>query len=276
MACDTGEPVETLMGSPPMDTRGLRFAGLRRGEDVVLNFLHIPKTGGTSLQSCLASYCRLNRIRCHYTWTRRASQPMYWRGRRVPFANNLDALRNMTTAQRDSFDIVYGHQESDLQTLLSRRVLNVAFLRNPYTRYESEVSYLRRQGFRINQRSGCVPHEEEVEYLWKGSDFRKGEIRSFVPDEDFYAQRRTPGPSELRQRLASRRLARAPAENPNKFDSVADVLSARFPHAASRFVCDTQLNRGSHHVTLNRSLARPYNGLDESLWHACRKTGCRG
>jgi hypothetical protein len=178
----------------------------------------------------------------------------------------------MDEKKRNMYQIVYGHQESFLSTLLNRKVYNIAILRNPYNRYESEVNYLRRQGFKFPTKN-CIPNEEQVKYIWMGNEFRKSEPRWFFPNEQFYNMRRIPTSSEFIARVKSF-LFIGTIESQIVFERVAKILSLRFPKARHEFVCNTRLNTGIHVKKLNVTIARLYNRLDESLWSHCHNGLC--
>ena len=76
-----------------------------RRSDAVLNFVHIPKTGGSSLECCLAVFCASNRLPCLHTF-HHSRVPGSWLGQRTSAANNLEQLRARNQSARDALEIV--------------------------------------------------------------------------------------------------------------------------------------------------------------------------
>ena len=273
-SCLVGENKTSLQPSAEyLNVSHIEFATLEAG--AVLNFLHVPKTGGTSLNACLKTFCSKNKIKCHSTWTPRDGRTLNWMGKPVRFSNSLSSLQAMSPSVRNSFEIVYGHQESFLPRLMKRKVLNIAILRNPYARFESEVSFLARQKAIVaTLPETCVPNEEQTKYLWRGSDFRKAEIYPFVPSSNFYARRTAPTDAQLRTRLGTFLFLGVLESQKKNFKQISSLLERRFPNARTRFHCNQALNSGKHHSKLNASVARQFNQLDEQLWRHCSKTLC--
>ena len=273
MRCVVGENKTTLHPRTTyLNVSDVAFAKLEPG--AVLNFLHIPKTGGTSLNACLKAFCTQNKLKCHSTWTPHDNRKLNWLGKRVSFSNSLARLQAMSPSVRNSFEIIYGHQESYLPRLLKRKILNIAILRNPYARFESEVSFLTRQKAIVEALpETCVPNEEQTTYLWRGSDFRKAEIYPFFPSSTFYARRVTPTDAQLMARLKTFVFVGA-LETHKTFKQISLLLERRFPNAKTRFHCHQTLNSGKHFSKLNVSAARPFKQLDEQLWKHCSSAMC--
>ena len=248
--------------------------------DAVLNFVHVPKTGGSSLEQCLLTWCARNELRCFHTY-HHARPPGLWLGSRTTVRNDLGKLRELTQPERDEIRVVLGHQESGIDSLFARPVQRVAVLRHPEERWFSELAFVTR-----NTRVGevppeCLPRDEMATYLCHGSDFRKGEI---VPPEEvrtdaYYAQRRAPTVSELYECL--RRYVRLVAiETDGHFRAIGELLERHFPYAQAKFVCNEKNNASPRaqkaRLRANRSsdafadaMGR-MNAIDLALWRHVR------
>lgn len=278
MTCAIGTNASTVKNivsheSAVIDLKGLELATPRT--QAVLNFVHIPKSGGSSLEQCLARFCASNKLKCHQTF-HHSRYSGDWLGKRMNVANNLDQLRNMTSAKRNMIDIVYGHQESGIQELIERPVQNIAIIRNPLDRWVSEVSYLKRHtplGDHVLPRE-CLPHEESAAYLCYGSDFRKAEIYRQSQNESFYAKRRVPTVKQLMLCLKKYILV-SRIDLDSKFIAVGRVLKWRFPNSQTPFACNERRNVSplSHTKQLMHTMDTPeaqrLNPIDAALWETC-------
>ena len=268
--------------SPPIVelTHSLPLPRAAFDPDAVLNFVYVPKTGGSSLERCLQVWCARNELRCFHTY-HHARPPGSWLGSRTTVRNDLGKLRELTQAERDEIRVVYGHQESGVQELFARPVHNVAVLREPTERWFSEVAFVTRNTAVNEVPPECLPRDEMATYLCHGSDFRKGEI---VPpdeprDEAYYAQRRAPTVSELYECL--RRYVRLVAiETDGHFRAIGELLERHFPYAQAKFVCNANANVSPRaqkaRLRANRSsdafadaMGR-MNAVDLALWRHVR------
>ena len=254
-----------------------------RVEGSVLNFVHIPKTGGSSLENCLLVWCARNELRCFHTY-HHARPPGLWLGSRTTVRNDLGKLRELTQAERDEIRVVYGHQESGIDSLFARPVHSVAVLREPTERWFSELAFVTR-----NTRVGpvppeCLPRDEMATYLCYGSDFRKGEI---VPPNElrtdtYYAQRRAPTVPQLHDCLR-RYVKLLTIETDGHFAEVAKLLERRFPYLTAKFVCNENKNKSplaqKAQLRANRSseafadAMQRMNAIDLALWRHVRDHG---
>jgi hypothetical protein len=254
-----------------------------RIEGSVLNFVHIPKTGGSSLEQCLLVWCARNQLRCFHTYHHSRTLGL-WHGSRTSVRNDLGELRALTQGERDEIRVVFGHQESGIEELFARPVQSVAVLRQPAERWLSELAFVTR-----NTRVGtvppeCLPRDEMASYLCHGSDFRKGEI---VPPkelraETYYAQRRAPSVSELYECLRQRYLRLLTIEADDHFGAVGQLLDQHFPRATSRFMCHETRNASprAQKARLRANQSEAYadamermNAVDLALWRHVQAHG---
>lgn len=251
--------------------------------DAVLNFVHVPKTGGSSLEKCLQVWCARNELRCLHTH-HQSRQPGTWLGLRTTMRNGLGELRKLTQGERDEIRVVYGHQEAGIEELLARPVHSVAVLREPEERWFSELAFVTRHTRVGPVPAECLPRDEMASYLCYGSDFRKGEI---VPGNElrtdaYYARRRAPTVGELYECLR-RYVMLLAIEADGHFAAVGKLLERRFPYATTKFVCNENKNKSplaqKAALRANRSsdafanAMQRMNAVDLALWRHVRNHG---
>ena len=87
--------------------------------DAVLNFVHVPKTGGSSLERCLQVWCARNELRCFHTY-HHARPPGSWLGSRTTVRNDLGKLRDAPPAELEALPGIDASLDEGLQRHLRR------------------------------------------------------------------------------------------------------------------------------------------------------------
>jgi len=250
--------------------------------EAVLDFVHVPKTGGSSLERCLQVWCARNELRCFHTFHHARTSGL-WLGQPTTVRNGLDQLRALPQGKRDAIRVVYGHQESGIDALFTRPVQRIAVLRQPEERWRSELAFLTRHTVMGAVPPECLPRDEMATYLCYGSDYRKGEIvpPGEVRDEAFYEQRRAPDVETLRACLR-RYVLLLTTETDGHFAAVGQLLERHFPRATVGFTCSERKNVSPQaqktRLGANRSNAytdalERMNAIDLALWRRVRANG---
>ena len=280
MVCAIGfnASYSTSIPAPPIVQRSpTRFYPLATPvPEAVLNFVHIPKTGGSSLERCLQVWCAQNSMRCFHTF-HHAHAVGSWLGKPTKVRNGLDALRALNQSERDEIRVVYGHQESGLSSLFARPVQSVAVLRQPEERWFSELAFVTRNTMVGALPPECLPRDEMSTYLCYGSDFRKGEIvpPESLRNEAYYAQRRAPNAEQLAECLRNYTLLLT-TEADSHFAAVGQLLNWHFPLATAKFACNERKNVSprvqkerlrANLSTKHADALERMNTLDLALWH---------
>ena len=265
----------TPLAVPWPHTLPLRYAA--RIPEAVLDFVHVPKTGGSSLERCLQVWCARNELRCFHTF-HHARTPGLWLGKPTTVRNGLDQLLTLPQDKRDAIRVVYGHQESGIDALFTRPVQRIAVLRKPEERWLSELAFLTRNTAMGTVPPECLPRDEMATYVCHGSDYRKGEIvpPGEVRNEAFYAQRRAPDVETLRACLRRYVLL---STTDNHFAAVGRLLGRHFPRATVGFTCNERKNvspqaqkarLGANRSNAHTDALQSMNALDLALWQRVR------
>lgn len=95
----------------------------------VVVFVHLPKTGGTTLKWIITEQLGADRV---------------FDVRRGPIRNRLEELAQMSPQERGRYDAVIGHMPFGVGRLLERPCLYVTLLRDPVERVVSDYFFVRR------------------------------------------------------------------------------------------------------------------------------------
>ena len=110
-------------------------------EKPVLIFLHLPKTGGSSLREFLKAKCGYKN---YYEVYRNEAAGLLTKD----YLNKFIALPQ---EERDRFDLITGHFSYGLHRFLSRPCVYVTLLRNPLERFCSNYQYLTKHSPRFRK-----------------------------------------------------------------------------------------------------------------------------
>lgn len=97
----------------------------------VIDFFHIPKTAGTTVNEALIHYSSASKIRCFHTHYRRNGTAF----------NDLARFQQLPRKERNAFDMVIGHQDASIAPLIDRPVRYLFFGRDPIEAHLSLLQY---------------------------------------------------------------------------------------------------------------------------------------
>lgn len=124
-----------------------RDANLRRRPSYV--FLHLHKTAGNNLKVALFGFAKKNHLRLYHTCRPSTGDSLFlswwfWRSKRIriDYDCNLAEFASFSYSQRNSYDLVVGHQYAGIHTLMpERNVLYFTFVRHPLARKVSHFQH---------------------------------------------------------------------------------------------------------------------------------------